>query len=74
MKKKPCGCIETIRKNLLAHYNASEIDFELATFINLKTGKTGTSIPPLKFKAIVGKKKIKGHVDLTFCPFCKEKL
>lgn len=30
---KPCGCLESIRKQLKEHHGVTEIDFELKHFI-----------------------------------------
>ena len=60
-----CECASKINESLV-----KEIGCRLSMSTNLTTGEMK---PILSFEAIPGKKKPKGFLIPTYCPFCGEK-
>lgn len=74
-----CECLKKIKAKLEDHYKAP-VDLDLRQTINMETGESGTSLPPMYFsyyKLGKGGKPERGRtrsfVDFLFCPFCGKK-
>lgn len=73
-----CECLKVIRENLnrmCAADGESDVCLQLVSVINMETSVISMKLPPLNYSyKTKRKKRKKGVVWFTFCPFCGVKL